>query len=71
VAFIGAAAPADSPNEFPDSSLHVADIDGDEPTRQISGLAPASFPAMVFSPDGERVFFTAEAAACREGCPPG
>jgi Tol biopolymer transport system component len=66
----GAREPAPSPNEFPDSGLFVIDIDGGEP-ELISDLEPAFFPIVVVSPDGERVFLTAEAGGCFEGCPPG
>jgi WD40 repeat protein len=56
--------------EFNDRRLFVGDIRGGEP-RQVADETLAFFPEIAFSSDGNRLFYTANADACFEGCPPG
>jgi Tol biopolymer transport system component len=57
--------------DFNDRRLYVTDIDQPE-LGEISGPQVLAFyPIIVWSGDGDRVLFTADAGACQEGCPPG
>jgi Tol biopolymer transport system component len=56
--------------EFNDRRLFIGDIGGDKP-RQVADETLAFFPQIAFSSDGKRLFYTAEAGPCIEGCPPG
>jgi Tol biopolymer transport system component len=70
LAFRGARQAAASVNEFPDAGLFVLEMSGGAPAL-ISDLEPVFTPIVSFSPDADRIFFTAEAGGCAEGCPPG
>ncbi len=62
------AAPAD---RFPDKGLYTVSVGGGTPKKLTSDQRMLLFPLITWSPDGQRIFYTAEGGPCVEGCPPG
>lgn len=71
IAFVGSETSAPSPNEFPPYGLYVVDADGQSLRRLTADQEMVVFPLITWSPDGERIFYTADGPPCSEGCPPG
>lgn len=61
---------ASASGDFNDRRLYTAGIGGGAP-RRMADETPAFFPQIAFSGDGQRIFYTADAGRCMEGCPPG
>lgn len=57
--------------DFNDRHIFVTDIVGGAPQELAPDRRLAFSPLIAFSGDGRRVFFTADAGPCIEGCPPG
>jgi Tol biopolymer transport system component len=70
LAFVAAGAQAD-PNRFPDTGLFTVPAAGGAPKRITPDQKIVLFPLVTWSPDGKRIFYTAEGPPCMEGCPPG
>jgi Tol biopolymer transport system component/DNA-binding CsgD family transcriptional regulator len=52
-------------------TLYVADLDGSPPRAINIGAPLAPFPLIAWSPDGDRLFYTAGSPGCSEDCEPG
>lgn len=57
--------------DFNDPRLFIFDVGSLSTTATGEGETLAFTPLIAFSPDGEKLLFTAEAQPCAEGCPPG
>jgi Tol biopolymer transport system component len=63
--------PGSVTDEFGQQRLFEYDLERGERRIVAPDVTLAFFPIITFSRDGERIFFTADAPPCMEGCPPG
>jgi Tol biopolymer transport system component len=63
--------PQPDTDSFPDAGLFTVPAAGGTPKRVTQDQRIVLFPLITWSPDGKRIFYTAEGGDCIEGCPPG
>lgn len=63
--------PQPDTDRFPDAGLFTVPAAGGTPKRVTQDQRIVLFPLITWSPDGKRIFYTAEGGDCIEGCPPG